>query len=243
MERKIGETFEYEGKVFKVKEVEENICNSCFFNAKCTTKTIKLSGECDGDFREDEKAVIFVEVQGQPQEQAEQPQDEQPQKLNLCEVLKYCPQGETFWSPMLGDVKLVDIDQEAKNIKVLTKGQYSWNINNDGTITIDGDTSPEIMLYPSREQRDWAKVKYEKKKERFNPQTLKPFDRVLCQPDNFSKWQCNLFSHIHPDYKNLDYPVHGMTNTFMYCIPYNDETKHLLDTTDEAPDFYRYWDD
>ena len=26
-------------------------------------------------------------------------------------------------------------------------------------------------------------------------------------------------------------------------IPYNDETKHLVGTTDEAPEFYRYWED
>lgn len=81
------------------------------------------------------------------------------------------------------------------------------------------------------------------KKEKFDPKTLKPFDRVLCQHDNNSIWQCNLFSHIHEDYKNLDYPVHCMSNTFMYCIPYNDETKHLVGTTEEAPEFYKYWED
>ena len=27
------------------------------------------------------------------------------------------------------------------------------------------------------------------------------------------------------------------------CIPYNDETKHLLGTSDEAPEYYRYWED
>ena len=26
-------------------------------------------------------------------------------------------------------------------------------------------------------------------------------------------------------------------------IPYNDETKHLVGTTDEAPEYYRYWED
>ena len=27
------------------------------------------------------------------------------------------------------------------------------------------------------------------------------------------------------------------------CIPYNDETKHLLGTSEEAPEYYRYWED
>lgn len=31
--------------------------------------------------------------------------------------------------------------------------------------------------------------------------------------------------------------------TYKYCITYNDNTKHLVGTTDEAPEFYRYWED
>lgn len=26
-----------------------------------------------------------------------------------------------------------------------------------------------------------------------------------------------------------------------YCIPYNEETNHLVGTREEAPEFYRYW--
>ena len=26
------------------------------------------------------------------------------------------------------------------------------------------------------------------------------------------------------------------------CIPYNDETKHLVGTHDEVPEFYKYWE-
>ena len=31
--------------------------------------------------------------------------------------------------------------------------------------------------------------------------------------------------------------------SYTFCIPYNDETKHLLGTTYEAPEFYKYWDE
>ena len=155
MERKIGETFEFEGKKLQVKESEEGSCNFCFFNSECKNRNLHVSGACDGAWREDGKNVIFVEVQEQPQ----------PQKLNLCEVLKYCPEGEPFWSPMLGDVKLYDIIQSDVVVRVSKENGETWVINADGTITIGEVTSPEIMLYPSREQRDWTKVKYEKKKE------------------------------------------------------------------------------
>ena len=32
-------------------------------------------------------------------------------------------------------------------------------------------------------------------------------------------------------------------NAYTYCIPYNDDTKHLVGTTEEAPEYYRYWKD
>ena len=160
-EREIGEVFEYEGKKLKVVETKISTCHNCYFSDRdCDCEnTRKVLRECTIERRTDHKPVIFVEVKD------EQPQEEQPQELNLCEVLKYCPQGETFWSPMLGDVKLNDIDQETKKINVILASGATWDINADGTITIGNVTSQEVMLYPSSEQMAWTKVKYEKKKE------------------------------------------------------------------------------
>ena len=171
MERKIGVTFDFEGKTLQVKESERVCCDGCFFDEKCYSLRQEVAGHCEAVNRGDNKEVIFVEIteeqpqeQTEPQEQAEQ-QTEQPQELNLCEILKYCPKGETFWSPMLDCVKFSDIDDERQMIIVETvEGHFTWEINADATISIDEVTSPEIMLYPSREQRDWTQVKYEKKK-------------------------------------------------------------------------------
>ena len=309
MERKIGETFEYEGKTFRVKENENYGCHSCFFYKRCTLSVIKMAGQCDPDCREDNKDVVFVEVQeqpqkteeikerkvgevfefeghklkvvdegtckcneclfyrrecslirnvigscsevhrtdkksvifvkvkdGQPQEQAEQPQ------LNLCEILKHCPQGETFWSPMLDGVKFSCIDEERQMIIVETiEGHFTWEINADGTISIDEVTSPEVMLYPSKEMRDWSKFTAPwLKKERFDPKTLKAFDRVLVKDSESLTWKINMFSHIN---NKAEYPYCCLLSFYKYCIPYNDETKHLVETRDEAPEYYRYWED
>ena len=238
MERKIGDTFEFEGKKLQVKESASNGCDGCFFYMKCSSITMGLSGECEVDARDDGKDVIFVEVQEQLQ------QAEQPKKLNLCEILKYCPQGETFWSPLLGDVKLHDINQKRNFIVISLESGETWDINADGTITFGDVTSTEIMLYPSRKQRDWAKVKYEPKKAKFDPKALKPFDKVLSKYDG-GCWSANLFSHIEEE----DNKYHGICSfvcngsLVKFCIPYNDDTKHLVGTTDEAPVFYRYWED
>lgn len=96
----------------------------------------------------------------------------------------------------------------------------------------------ECTLFPSREQRDWSKFTAPwYKKYRFDPNTLNAFDNVLCRNDN--RWQCNLYSHISTHKEPVDYSFHCMSQTFAYCIPYNDGTKHLVGITDEAPDYYR----
>ena len=235
MERKIGETFEYEGKKLQVVETANNLCFDCyFFDGVNCQRTEREGGECSDSKRADYKPVIFVEVKDeQPQEQAEQPQ------LNLCEILKDCPQSEPFWSPLLGGVKFHDINQKRNFIVISLENGETWDINADGTITFGDVTSPEIMLYPSKEQRDWTKVKYEPKKERFDPKTLKAFDRVLCK-NGLDIWRCDFFSSYMETYVCQNVCISG---SYSYCIPYNDDTKHLVGTTDEAPDFYKYWED
>lgn len=160
MERKIGEVFEYQGKKIRVEKSKSSGCDGCFFKGRCHLLRNKLTEYCQFDYRTDDNDVIFVEIT--EEQQTELSQDELPQKLNLCEVLEHCPKGEQFWSPMLGGVKFSDIDDERQMIIVETvEGHFTWEINADGTITINETTSPEIMLYPNRTQRDWTKVKYE----------------------------------------------------------------------------------
>ena len=232
MERKIGETFEYEGKKIEVRAAIHG-CDGCFLEEQCCIDAAELLGTCGFGDRTDKKDVIFVEIQEQPHVQAEQPQ------LNLCEILKHCPQGETFWSPMLDGVKFSCIDEERQMIIVETiEGHFTWEINADGTISIDEVTSPEVMLYPSKEMRDWSKFTAPwLKKERFDPKTLKPFDKVL-GGDYGLKWGVDFFSHTCNDEYH---PYRCVGNIYTYCIPYNDDTKHLVGTKDEAPEFYKYW--
>jgi hypothetical protein len=79
------------------------------------------------------------------------------------------------------------------------------------------------------------------KKEKFDPKTLQPFDKVLVRDSNNQKWTACLFSHIDNDaYHQFK------TSTALgwyHCIPFNEDTKHLVGKMDEAPEFYRYWDE
>lgn len=75
---------------------------------------------------------------------------------------------------------------------------------------------------------------------KFDPKTLQPYDKVLIRDAGYDRWTCNMFSHI--DNKlECNYVCGGFA--WKYCIPYNEDTKHLVGTTEEAPEFYRNWED
>ena len=80
-----------------------------------------------------------------------------------------------------------------------------------------------------------------KPKEKFNPKTLKPFDKVIVKDYPASYWNCDFFSRVDDSTSNHKFITIGYA--YKFCIPYNDDTKHLVGTTEEAPEFYRYWED
>ena len=237
MERKIGETFEYEGHKLRVVEGGIDKCDECFFyNIDCISNKY-VRGFCAGDSRTDKKNVIFIEYNDeQPQEQAEQ-----PQKLNLCEILKDCPKGTKLYSTVLGYVIFQGIVEGAVYpIVVSCENGVNEDFTADGKMFIDFDG--ECTLFPSKEQRRWADfIAPWLKRERFDPKTLKPFDKVLVRSENIFNWNCSLFSNI--DDFSSKYPFSCLSTCYRFCIPYNDDTKHLVGTTDDAPDFYKYWED
>ena len=60
--------------------------------------------------------------------------------------------------------------------------------------------------------------------------TPKPFDRVITRGYNNDIWTANIFSHMN---SCGEYVTIGCAGGYHYCLPYNDETAHLLGTTDE----------
>ena len=163
------------------------------------------------------------------------------ENIDLTKILKNCPKGWEFYSPFMGDVKFYEVDQKVNTVVVILKSGGLCDFNEDGTIELEGITSDEIMLYPSRDQRDWSKFTAPwYKKEKFDPNTLKPFDRVLTRPLEDERWDINFYSYTNP---NWLWPYTCMDKSYKYCIPYNDDTKHLVGTTDEAPEFYKHWED
>ena len=159
------------------------------------------------------------------------------ENLNLVEILKDCPEGTKLYSPIIGEVEFKRIKySEYPIVTCSTNGNRILLFTKDGLFFSEGEC---IMLFPSKEQLDWSKFKTSKPK--FNPKTLQPFDKVLVKYLKDDYWSCDLFSNITKDGKI--YPYLCVSGVYKYCIPYNDDTKHLVATNKEAPEFYRYWED
>lgn len=77
-------------------------------------------------------------------------------------------------------------------------------------------------------------------KTKFDPKTLQPFDRVLVRDKDYENWNCGFFSHKDA---SCIYHCRCIGTPYIYCIPYNEETKHLVGTNEEAPEYYKYWED
>ena len=78
------------------------------------------------------------------------------------------------------------------------------------------------------------------KVEKFDPKTLQPFDKVLGFYDASGEWECALFSHL---VGKDSFSVVCVGIIYSKCIPYNEETKHLVGTKEDCPEFYKWWEE
>ena len=78
------------------------------------------------------------------------------ENVDLTKILKDCPKGWKFWSPIFGAVEFEKIFEHREFVNV-KKDKESWSFYSDATFPIGDIKSVEIMLYPSEDQRDWSK--------------------------------------------------------------------------------------
>ena len=161
------------------------------------------------------------------------------ENIDLTKILKDCPEGTKLYSTIFGEVTFCHIDEnDMYPIKVMTGKKCNGKVSANGKHYVE--FNGECTLFPSKEQRDWSKFTAPcYKRDRFDPKTLRPFDKVIARIDKYGFWCCELFSFIEEG-TNL---IKGCGAYYKYCVPYNDDTKHLVGTTEEAPEYYRYWED
>lgn len=110
----------------------------------------------------------------------------------------------------------------------------------DNNILFDADIS-YFMQDKSRkiEPTEILAIQIKEEKPKFNPSTLQAFDKVLVRDDENEEWSCNLYSHLITSENKYKYKC--IYDPYVMCIPYNDDTKHLVGTKEEAPEYYKIW--
>ena len=188
------------------------------------------------------------------------------ENIDLTKILRDCPQGCKFYSSVHGEVEFkaiklkrlkyrLDTDVPDYHLPTFEKDPYPIKFtaqNIEYCVSSVGEHikgKGECTFFPSREQRDWNKFtapwyKKENKKEKFDPKTLRPFDKVITKFSVYP-WKCDIFSYYRGGRENKIIACYCTSEDYVYdrCIPYNDDTKHLVGTTDEAPEYYRYWEE
>ena len=159
------------------------------------------------------------------------------ENIDLTKILKDCPKGWKLYCSIYGEVEFVCIDEyEEYPIKVMVKRKFIDAFSRKGFIRPQYNIKG--ILFPSKDQIDWSKFTAPwYKKEKFDPKTLKPFDKVLVKLSNDDVWIADFFSYYDKLEKYMKYVC--VTHLAVFCIPYNDDTKHLLGTNKEAPEYYR----
>lgn len=162
------------------------------------------------------------------------------ENLDLTKILEGCPKGTKFYSPLVGKVEFegisdvfgnsITLKSQHGNIAYFSKEGHYFNVFED----------EECLIFPSKEQRDWSKFErfWDKPKvERFDPKTLQPFDKVLIRNVDNGFWNAAFFSYIAGQWVNC------VGSGTAECIPYNEETKHLVGTKEDCPEFYKWWEE
>ena len=164
------------------------------------------------------------------------------ENLDLTKILKGCPIGTEFYHTGYGKVWFIDIYPDRPYPIIFRLGYNICNGAVTSAGTINKNYNGECVFFPSEEQRDWSKfIRFldKPKVKKFDVHTLQPFDKVLVRDSILSEWTCTLFSHIIND---VLFPIYCSGGYFKYCIPYNEETKPLVGTKEDCPEFYKWWE-
>ena len=161
------------------------------------------------------------------------------ENIDLTKILKDCPKWTKLYSLVHGEVEFLKIELGLTHpIVIKLKNNIIERYDTYGKLLYNYDGG--CILFPSKTQRDWSKFTAPwYKNGKFDPKTLNAFDRVLVRNFKTTKWRCEHFSYFDCDNYN---PCIASCCSYTFCIPYNDDTKHLVGTTEEAPEYYRYWE-
>ena len=164
------------------------------------------------------------------------------EKIDLTKILKHCPLGWKFYSKAHGDVYFYGFNLSDTNSPIVVEHDgFLSHFTKNGHKYNSG--KGECILVPSSEQQDWSKFEapwYKHDNQRgklFDPNTFQLLEKVLVRDEVGLTWEIDLFSNL----GNYDYyPYVCVGGNYNFCIPYNEETKNLLGSDEDEPEYYRF---
>ena len=167
------------------------------------------------------------------------------ENIDLTKILDGCPEGTEFYHAGYGRVWFVGINLNSNYpIKLSLYNDDCIHAAVSAKGTLDVSYNGECLLVPSKDQRDWSKfVRFwdKPKVDKFDVNTLQPFDKVLVRDFLNEGWMADFFERNEEN--DVHYNVTCVTSHWIQCIPYNDDTKHLLGTIDDCPEYYKWWEE
>ena len=162
------------------------------------------------------------------------------ENIDLTKILEGCPIGTKLYSTIFGNVSLKEIVSDREYPIIISQGIKTIPITKEGKYILYYDG--ECTLFPDKDQRDWSKFErfWDKPKiKKFDPNTLQPFDKVLARVGKYNDWFAVFFSHIDDSIGRVCCSGYS----WKQCIPYNDETKHLVGTRNDCSEYYKWWEE
>ena len=147
--------------------------------------------------------------------------------MNVAEILKDCPCGTSLYSPIYGELSLVNVDC-AYDYPICCRVLRSGNAvgyTEDGK---NNTTDAEPTLFFSKDKRDWSEFLVTDQEPKYQ---FKPFDKVLGRGDDNEEWVCDIFRCMGSEtnvYKCF-------FSWWMQCIPY-EGNEQFLGTTNKPED-------
>ena len=63
-------------------------------------------------------------------------------------------------------------------------------------------------------------------------------ENVLIRDSDYNNWKCGFFDSI-TELSGFQFKT--TASIHVQCIPYNDETRHLVGTKEDCPEYYKTW--
>lgn len=144
--------------------------------------------------------------------------------LHLQSAKLWDEQAKRLVNVVLPEFKIGD------TLRVKEEPNVSFTITG---MTEDAYVDKDGNRYHFKYQKQWEIVP-----EKFNPLTLKPFQKVLVRNINCDRWECDFFSSYCPDATVNKF--HCVSDWWEKCIPY-EGNEHLLGTINDCDDFFVNW--